>query len=56
MKSWLGMQVPTKNGQQLHLKPHSGDHEIQWQEKMLSTGKALENIPGHQLGWAENGP
>lgn len=50
------MQVSTKNGQQLQLKPYSGGLEIQWQEKILSTGKALGNTTGHQLGWTENGP
>lgn len=33
LESWLGMQVSTKNEQQLQLKPHSGGLEIQQQEK-----------------------
>lgn len=49
------MQVSTKNGKQLQLKPHSGGLEKRQEKKILSTGEVLQNRPAHQIGWTENG-
>lgn len=43
LESWLGMQVSTKNEQQLQLKPHSGGLEIQQQEKKKKSSEQAKH-------------